>query len=185
MGQRDLNRASQDMGFKVEEVGMEQVAIFKYLGRPVTQDNDDWMTVYHNLAAARQKWGRIRASITKEISSRKTMENFYKAVVQAILLYGSESWYLTTTMLSKLNTFHHQCARHICRTHIMPISGSPGQWICPSSISILSRIGLRPIQEYIEVRRQNLRHRANSISVTLPACLQLRQAKPLSWWKLS
>jgi hypothetical protein len=38
---------------------------------------------------------------------------FYKAMVQAILLYRCEMWVLTLTMLKALTGFHHQVACQI------------------------------------------------------------------------
>ena len=179
---KDLNRTSQEVGFTVDDKEMNAVPVFKYLGRPMTQENDDWMAIYYNLSNARQKWGRIRAILTKETSSRKTMENFYKAVVQAVLLYGSETWTLTSAMMAKLNSFHHQCARNICGENIHPDCRSPGHWICPSTITILSKVGLKTISEYITKRKQKLRRSVENSSAVLPSCLKLRNPKPLSWW---
>jgi hypothetical protein len=38
---------------------------------------------------------------------------FYKAVVQSVLLYGSETWVFPPKMLSKLEGFHKQIARRL------------------------------------------------------------------------
>ena len=182
---KEENKAAQDVGFKVGDIEMNNVSIFKYLGSPINKDNDDWMAVCYNLATARKKWGRLRTILIIETSSRKPMANFYKAVVQQVLLYGSETWTLSTAMLSKLNSFHHQCARHICKSYIKPDSKNPGQWICPSSLSILGRLNLRTIKDYIGIRRDNLFFKANQLSVVLPSCFKLEKASPLAWWKYS
>ena len=41
----------------------------------------------------------------------------YKAMIQAVLLYGSESWNLTTVMMKKLEGFHIRAAYQMARTH--------------------------------------------------------------------
>jgi hypothetical protein len=40
----------------------------------------------------------------------KVGAKFYKAVVQSVLLYGSETWNLTTTALTRLEGFHIRAA---------------------------------------------------------------------------
>ena len=37
----------------------------------------------------------------------------YNSVLQSVLLYGSESWVVTGTILKVLEGFHHQVARKI------------------------------------------------------------------------
>ena len=37
----------------------------------------------------------------------------YKAVVQTVLLYGSESWVIMNAMMKVLEGFHHQIASRI------------------------------------------------------------------------
>ena len=41
------------------------------------------------------------------------MAHFYLAVVQAKLLYGSETWVLTEHLLKRLEHFHARCAPSI------------------------------------------------------------------------
>jgi hypothetical protein len=79
------------------------------------------------------------------------MTSIYTLVVQAILLYGAESWVLTGAMAKTLQSFHQKCARYITGKHIRPdptdIEGKT--WICPPSEGVLEEIGLLPIQQYI------------------------------------
>ena len=43
----------------------------------------------------------------------ETQATMYKAVVQIVLLYGSESWVVMDAMLKMLEGFHHRLARRI------------------------------------------------------------------------
>ncbi len=42
---------------------------------------------------------------------------FYKATVQAVLLFGAEMWNLTETALKKLEGFHIKAAWRMARNH--------------------------------------------------------------------
>ena len=98
---------------------MELVKHFKYLGRLVTAENDDWMAICHNIKKARSQWAKLRNILKLQTSCTKVMGNFYKAVVQKTLLYGSETWNLISVMLQKLNTFHHTAVRHITQKKVL------------------------------------------------------------------
>jgi hypothetical protein len=88
----------------------------------------------------------------------------YKAVVQAVLLYGAETWMLTGAMEKAHQSFHRKCARYVTGKHIRPdpndIEGKT--WICPSSAGVLEEIGLLPIQQYILQKRAMLQNYISS-----------------------
>jgi len=47
----------------------------------------------------------------------KISAKFYKAVVQSVLLYGSESMNLTKTALARLEGFHIRAAYRMAKKH--------------------------------------------------------------------
>ena len=116
------------------------------------------------------------------------MGNFYKAVVQAVLLYGAETWTLTETMKTKLNTFHHRVSRHLVKDHIRPDPLDSSQWVLPESTEVLHKAGLLTIEQYIKKRRITLKSTVEkegaSYSNLLRICLRVRKPRPLSWWAL-
>ncbi len=73
---------------------------------------------------------------------------FYKAVVQAILLYGSETWNLTATTLARLEGFHIHVAYKLAREH-QPRQGANHTWTYPRSADVLEECGMRTIAGYI------------------------------------
>ena len=83
---------------------LENVSSFKYLGRWLTENDSDWQAVTGNLKKARKKWGRISRILVQEGADAKTSGMFHVAVVQQILLYGSESWVLTPRILEALES---------------------------------------------------------------------------------
>ena len=77
----------------------------------------------------------------------KIMGYFYKAIVQAVLLYGSATWVVTERLSQVLDSFHHRCAQFIAQDFIRQRPN--GTWITPLSKSVLEKCSLFPIAEYI------------------------------------
>ena len=71
------------------------MAQFKYLGRPLYQTDNDWTEVRQNIKQAHKVWGRLVKILQREKAYIKVLDIFYRAVVQLVLLFGSESWFLS------------------------------------------------------------------------------------------
>ena len=69
---------------------VEDVETFKYMGRTLDKTDDDWMLVRWNIMRARLVWGVLGALLWWEGADPKVVAIFYRAVFQAILLYGLE-----------------------------------------------------------------------------------------------
>lgn len=76
---------------------------------------------------------------------------FYKAIAQSVLLYGCETWNLTSAMLRALTSFHHRVARRISGR--MPYLRR-GEWVYPSIEEAREAAGLFKIDHYIAVRQR-------------------------------
>ena len=81
---------------------------------------------------------------------------FYKAVVQAVLLYGSESWVLSDGFLARLNAFHHRIACNITGLWGRPDPRDPDEWIYPDMEMVLEKAGLHSIETYIQKRKHTV-----------------------------
>ena len=68
------------------------------------------------------KVGTNGESLGREEADRRTAGRFYVAVVQAVLLFGSETWAITPWMDKALKGFHHRAVRQ------MSGMGSKRQW---------------------------------------------------------
>ena len=106
------------------------------------------------MAKARARWGRLARILSRDGAAPRVMGRFYLALVQSVLLYGSETWVLTDPMLEVLRTFHHRSARYISRMFIR--KGANEQWVCPPSKDVLEKAGLLPIETYIARRKATL-----------------------------
>ena len=144
-------RAAETVTFTVGGARIGRVRQFKYLGRILDEGDDDSYAVLRQLDRARTKWGRFAVLLRKEGVEPRAMGYFYKAIVQAILLYGSESWVVPESILQQVRSFHHRAARYLTQKHIR--QNSEGQWFHPPTLDVLAEAGLFSIDEYIRRRK--------------------------------
>ena len=170
----------------VDGQAINRVPQFKYLGRLLDEGDDDTPAAMRQLARARDTWRRFNAVLSRQGASARTRGYFYKAVVQAILLYGSESWTLPESTLRNLRSFHSRVARHLTARHIRCLED--GTWFCPPTAEVLAEAGLRTIDEYIQKRRDTIRAGV----VTRPIYQECRrsaalpgQSRKVVWWRLT
>ena len=88
-------------------------------------------------------------------SSQTNIAILYKAVVQSVLLFGSETWALTESSLRVLEGFHIRSAYRMATVNV-PRKLNNNTWFYPENEDVLEEVGLFTIREYIEVRRQTI-----------------------------
>ncbi len=85
---------------------LERAEVFKYLGRLLSYDDNDTQAMRANLAKARGCWARVSRVLRAENALPKVCGVFYKATIQAVLLFRSETWNLPPSGLACLEGFH-------------------------------------------------------------------------------
>ena len=85
---------------------VEVVANFKYLGRTLDQMDDDWPAVRQNIMHTRLVLGMLGTLIRQEGGELKVSEMFYRAVEQAVLIFGSDTWALLAEIEQKVEGTH-------------------------------------------------------------------------------
>jgi hypothetical protein len=133
---------------------LEGVEVFKYLGRLLAYDNNDTQAVRNNLKKAQGIWARLSRTIRAENASPHVRGVFYKATVQSILLFGSETWNLSPVGLKSLEGFHIWAAWHMADKRQRKLLD--GTWAYPNSAAVLDEVGLKPIAHYIGVGKQHI-----------------------------
>ena len=83
---------------------------FKYLGKVLTAAYDNWEAVISNLSKVCKSWVRMSCILGGYEANARVSGLFYKAVVQAVLIYRLEMWVLTPRMLWNLGEFRHRVA---------------------------------------------------------------------------
>jgi len=181
-----LQQTARHVRFIVDGNELESVHSFRYLGRMLCDDDNDWLAVSTNLKKARARWQMISRILSSEGANTRVMGLFYKAIVQSVLLFGSETWVLTKKMITALESFHHQCARTITRRYIR--QNADGTWTHPNTAETLAAASLFPITEYINRRRETITPFAESRWI-YRQCLQSQplpsNVNQLVWWRAS
>ena len=84
-------RENLDRAFHAYGQPMEAVSEFRYLGRLLTETDDDWLVVAGNIKKARRSWGRLDRVLGREGEDPKVSRTFYIAVTQQVLHFGAVS----------------------------------------------------------------------------------------------
>ncbi len=74
---------------------------------------------------------------------------FYKAVVQAVLLYGSKMWNLMKAVLALLEGFHVRATYRMAQVH-RPKWVAGNRWEYPKRSDVLEECGMATMQYYLE-----------------------------------
>ena len=169
--------------FTVHGDVLERVEVFRYLGRLLSQDDDDVRTVRSQLCKARGTWARVGQVLRRENAPPRVSAKFYKAIVQSVLLYGSETWVLSPAVLARLEGFHTRAAYRMAMENI-PRRGINQQWVYPPTDKVLEECGMHTIQHYIDVRRETITNYVAGCSIHVE-CLGADQkcgSVPRRWW---
>lgn len=147
--------AADTVQFILDGGPIERVDSFRYLGRILAENDSDSRCVDEQLKRARQRWARLARILKREGANARCMAVFYLTIVQAVLLYGADSWTLSRRDIRALESFHKRAVRHITGCHIR--RDANGVWSYPDHDALMKKCGLFPIMTYIERRRGTLR----------------------------
>ena len=119
--------------------------------RVLAADNNEWTEVVRNLLRSRHKWMRPTWLLSREGADAGTLGHIYLAVVQLVLLYGSETWVLTPHMHRMWNGFHHRVACIL--TGRQPWKGQDKGWVYPPLEDAMVEAGLQEVETYVSCRQ--------------------------------
>ena len=180
--------AAETVGFKVYGKDLEQVKDFRYLGRTINNNDDDTDCIHTQIKKARKQWNSLSKILKNEGSNAKTMAKFYMAVVQAVLLYGAESWTITERNWKRLESFQNRAVRYMTGKHIR--KNGDGSWSYPNHYLLEKECGLFPIRTYIKRRRGTLRkyledNREPLLEEAKKLTAPARNSQKVLWWRQS
>ena len=115
----------------------------------LTAGDDDWLAVVGNLGKARKSWGRLSWILIQEGADPKVLGYSYKAVAQAVLLFGAKMWVLAPRMDQALYNFQHRVA---CRLTGRQLSRRGGDY--PQLVEEMGEAVYKGIRKSF-TRRQN------------------------------
>ena len=108
--QRERNEAAagaQIRIFTIDDIVLKKVENFKYLGRQISSRDSDALVLFINLAKAQKRFACLSNLLCREGADSHVGGRIFVAVILAVLLYGSESWVWTSSMLNTIRGFHH------------------------------------------------------------------------------
>jgi hypothetical protein len=150
----------------------------------MAQDNNNAQAMQYQLCKARGTWARIGQVLRSENATPRVVAKFYKAVVQAVLLYGSETWSLMKAVLARLKRFHVQAAYRMAQVH-RPRRVARNQWVYPKTSDALEKCGMTTMQHYIQKCRATIAIYIADFPI-LEACQQGERkygSHPRQWWR--
>jgi hypothetical protein len=185
---QDKQADAEKVRFTVYGKELERVGEFKYLGRVLSDNDDDTVSIDGNLKKARQRWNCIANILKREGANAKIMAKIYMVVVQAVLLYGADSWAVSEMNLRKLRTFHHRAIRYMTGQHIKKLPN--GVWEYPDHNLLERECGLFPMDIYLERRRGTLmaylaEHRTEVLEKAIELTPPARNSNKVLWWRQS
>ena len=183
-----LQRAQFDaesVTFTVNGKQIERVREFRYLGRIITDNDDDTRCIKDNIKRAKKRWNCIAKILKREGANAVCMSRFYLTIVQAVLLYGAESWAIFQRNMDLLKSFHWRSIRYMTGVHIA--KQRDGAWFIPDHEELLRKCRLFPIETYIERRRGTLRmymedYRAELLMEADRGRGHCRDPHKIYWW---
>ena len=99
-------------------------------------------------------WGRLGALLQQEGADPNVLSSFYREVVQAILLYGSETWVLLASMAKRIEGTHTEFLQMITGKRAKHLED--GTWETPGVEGIQEASGNQPSRVYIERRKATM-----------------------------
>jgi hypothetical protein len=169
--------------FSVRGDVLERVEVIKYLGHLMSQDDYDIQAIPAQMRKARATWTRNEQVLHSKNVLPFVAARFYQAIIQAILLYGSESWVISRTAMVRLERFHTRAAYRIAKKN-KPKSGPNREWMYLRSEDVLKECGMKMMEEYIVICRQTIAVYLATRPI-LDECRQGEQKRgaiPCRWW---
>ena len=102
------------------------------------------------------RWARFSSIWWREGADPQTCGNFYKAVVQATLLFGSDTWVITPSIGRNLGALLHRVTRHLAV--IQPKQYIMGRWEYPPMDKAMAAVGLDEVDAYVLCYHNTITH---------------------------
>ena len=104
-------RLVTDRTFSAYGIPLDMVTPFKYLEWVISATDDNWSVMVRNLSQAKKFWIRMSRILIREGAAPRVFGLFFKAVIQAVLIFGEETWVITPRTGKALEWFQNQAAR--------------------------------------------------------------------------
>ena len=149
-------RRSNNVRFTAGDATLETVQEFRYLGRVLTKMDNDLPAATRQLQKARVRWARLARVLRQEDIQPSIASIFYKVIIQAVLLFGSETWDVSPSMLARFEGFHYRAACQMSGRRARRGRGNGGEWVYPPSREVRKAANLQLVSYYLGKRRARI-----------------------------
>lgn len=106
----------------IEGEELEEVEKFTYPRSIISKTGGSDEDIKARIRKARQALTMLKPVGSSTTLTASTKIRIFNTNVKSVLLYGYETWRLTTGLQQKLKVFTNKCLRHICKWHGQTIS---------------------------------------------------------------
>ena len=140
--------------FTAYGIPLDMVTSFKYLWRVISATYDHWPAVVITVARAKTAWRRMSRIFSREVATHQVSGFFFKAMIQAVMLFGAETWVIIPRMGTALGGFHTQMERRL--TGQLQWRTIDETWKYTSAAMAREAAGFLTMDEYIQRRHNTL-----------------------------
>ena len=112
--------------------------------------DDKFPAVVSNLRKARRKWTQLKRVTGIEGGDSPTLGQIFFAVVKLVILYGSDTRFMTPRIGRVWGKFHHRVAYSLARRRLW--IGRDGVWKYPLLENAMIEAGLQEVETYLSRR---------------------------------
>ena len=103
----------QNQNIVIENLSLENVEKFRYLGVTVTNTNDIREEIKRRINMGNACYYSLEKILSSRLLSKKLKVNTYKTIILPVVLYGCETWSLTLREEHRLRVFENKVLRKI------------------------------------------------------------------------
>ena len=182
----ELQAKADAVVFTIDGGAIERVTEFCYFRHVLAENNNNTRCVLRQLQRAHARWKSVSKVLRRNGANAWTMARFYLVVVQAVLLYGSDSWTITRRNMAMLDCFHKGVARHITADHIT--QDEDRNWSCPDHDAVFKKCALWPMSKYIKRWRTTLwaylkEYKGDLLDEVVGLTPPARDPNWILWWR--
>ena len=104
-------RAVTSRAFSAYERPLEMVNSFRYLGRVISEADNNWPAEIRNLAKAQAVWRRMMRILSREGARPRLYGFLFKVLVQSVFIFCAETWVVNPRLERVLGGFQDQVTR--------------------------------------------------------------------------
>ena len=120
--------------------------------------------------------------LSREGGDNQTSDSIYSAVIQSVMLYGSETWVMTPCIGRVWGGFHHRVAHRLMGRQPQRVRN--GLWVHPPPEDAMAEAVFQEVKTYVS-RRKNTVAQFIATRLIMDMCLATKRrpgSRVFKWW---